>query len=109
MGERPKMLSFLLSIKNLSLAGLLQKLTFQTNAHCLNGPCAPGSLGGGVWHEVDYKWNSPKEANHAVGYGPWAHVGTLGASITCIFAGLAWAVFSGWSDSHSSMTASSAH
>ncbi len=28
--------------------------------------------------EVSYEWNSPKEANSAVGYGPWAHVGTLG-------------------------------
>ena len=29
--------------------------------------------------EVNYEWNSPKEANAALGSGPWAHVGTLGA------------------------------
>ena len=32
--------------------------------------------------EVSYEWNSPKEANSAVGYGPWAHVGTLGALLS---------------------------
>ena len=32
-----------------------------------------------AFQEVSYEWNSPKEANKAVGYGPWAHIGTLGA------------------------------
>ena len=32
-----------------------------------------------MFQEVSYEWNSPKEANSAVGYGPWAHIGTLGA------------------------------
>merc|ERR1712138_180533 len=57
-----------------ALAPLFQSLYyFQRNAHCLNGPCTPGSFGGGVWHEVSYEWNSPKEANKAVGYGRCPH------------------------------------
>ena len=40
---------------------------FQTNAHCLNGPCAPGSLGGGVWHEVSSGGGLHAAANY------WCH------------------------------------
>merc|ERR1712036_126485 len=79
--DSSKMFTFLSALTSGSaLAPLFQSLYyFQRNAHCLNGPCTPGSFGGGVWHEVSYEWNSPKEANKAVGYGPWAHIGTLGA------------------------------